>query len=271
MEQIAPSPQEKIIQKVSEALPELTDQEKEEALQVAREAKRDAIERKKYWDKITSEPQYRSYNAAELKNFLEHSRTATGKPFKIDNDNEELINRLCLYFAKDPRFNEIPGMSLDKGIALLGNVGVGKSHLMTFFMQNQHQSYVMMNCRQIEGRWCDEASLGKDRPRVGVIDRYSHFLQGSVNSNYFGHEELGICFDDLGTETSPSKSYGEEKHVLAEIIMNRYENKLPYNYTHFTVNLNPKEIEQKYGTRVRDRMREMCNQIFFHKDAKSRR
>lgn len=196
---------------------------------------------------------------------LKTSKNSLGKPFIVDRDNTQQVVMVCQYFAGE----STPDLDPNKGLALLGNVGVGKTHLMGFFFQNQVQSYVMANCRKIEGLWVEEASL-KDKPAQGVISRYSGPIHGAVNSNPFGHLQLGICFDDLGTETSPSKAYGEEKNVLAEILMNRYE-AMPFSQTHVTTNLSAHDIGVKYGTRIRDRFREMFNIITFPNEAKSRR
>lgn len=247
----------------------LTDEEVAEALRQAREEKFYRLEREKYWDKVLSEPEIQTFTAEQLFGRLKASRNPAGRSFVIDDDNREQVKLLCQYFAGDA--NAIPsGFSLNKGLALLGNVGIGKSYLMAFFFQNQLQSYAMVNCRKIEGQWVEEAGM-KDKPSQGVILRYSAPIQAAVNSNSFGHLQLGVCFDDLGTETSPSKAYGEEKNVLAEILMNRYESGMSFNMTHVTTNLSAHDIGIKYGTRIRDRFREMFNVISFPNNAKSRR
>lgn len=243
----------------------LSDEEKAEALRQAREDKFYRLEKERYWDGVLAEPEFRQYTAMELRSLLTASKSPTGKSFVIDKDNDQQVEMICRYFARVTA----PDIDLNKGLALLGNVGVGKTHIMAFFFQNQLQSYVMVNCRKIEGLWVEEASM-KDKPAQGVIARYSGLIQGAVNSNPFGHIQLGICFDDLGTETSPSKAYGEEKNVLAEILMNRYET-MPFSQTHVTTNLSAHDIGLKYGTRLRDRFREMFNVITFPNEAKSRR
>lgn len=231
--------------------------------------------RRLYWEGVNAEPDILYFTTNQLGNRLKASKNQHGKPFVIDDDNRAIVKLVCQYFAGDPEFEQSQDLggrnySLTKGLCLMGNVGVGKSHLMAFFIQNQNQSYTMANCRKIEGAWVEESS-SKDKPGKGVIERYSTAFQTAVNSNPFGHQALGVCFDDLGTETTPSKAYGEEKHVLAEILMNRYESGLPFNYTHITTNLSAHDVEIKYGTRVRDRFREMFNLIQFGNEAKSRR
>jgi DNA replication protein DnaC len=262
-------------QPAASELPDLTPEEEQQAILRAREAKYIQQKKAEYWEKVTNETPVKLWTAKELEAKLKVSKNAAGKPYVIDNDNRQIIELVCLYFACDPAFESHSdpfgnAYSLDKGLCLIGNVGTGKTHLMAFFFQNQNQSFTIANCRKIEGRWVEEMSA-KEKPQPGVIEFYSTEIKTAVNTNPFKQLALGVCFDDLGTETVPSKAYGEEKHVLAEILMNRYESGIPRNYTHVTTNLSPHEVGLKYGTRVKDRFREMFNAIIFDKDAKSRR
>lgn len=276
MQKLAPLQEKIILNDFSHIT--LTQEEHDEALRKARENKHYRLELERYKQRLIAEPEIRRYTTDELLGSLKLSRNAKGRPFIIDRDNEQAVRLVCQYFAEDPAFEQYEDFSLNKGLALLGNVGVGKTHLMSHFTQNQHASFVMLNCRRIEGMWVEEAGL-KDKPPVGVIQKYSATIQVAVNANRFGHKELGICFDDLGTETSPSKAYGEEKNVLGEILMNRYENfgafiagsTARFYMTHITTNLSAHDISIKYGQRLRDRFREMFNVITFPNDAKSRR
>lgn len=209
----------------------------------------------------------RSYTASQLYSRLENSITSTGKRFVIDADNERQIQKLCLYFSQDPDFEKDDRMHHRKGIMLAGGLGVGKTHLMSFFFQNQVASYAMVPCGYIENKW-----INAQKDDQEVIKYYSHNMTTvATNSNPFGHTEIGFCFDDLGTETIPSKRYGEEKNVMAEVLTNRYTNVKDFRHTHLTTNLTPAEIEKNYGDRLRDRFREMFNYITFDSSAKSRR
>jgi len=72
-----------------------------------------------------------------------------------------------------------------------------------------------------------------------------------------------LCLDDLGLE-STIKHYGNETNTIAEILLNRYHLFTTRGMiTHATTNLNPDELENLYGNRVRSRMREMFNLISF--------
>lgn len=232
---------------------ELTEDEIEEGLRLAREKKYHEIKKQEWFDKVKSRPVFRMYTSDELKSALLQTRSSTGKKFVIDEENRHAVEQLCLYFAKDARFTG----DLDKGILLKGPNGTGKSHLMSFFMQNQNLSYTVVMARAVENLWINET---KDEAGA-TIRKYSAMLPISENVNRFGHKEIGFCFDDLGSESIPSKKFGEEKVVLSEIILNRYDSKLPHNATHITTNLGAETVEKSYGTRIRDRFREMFNVI----------
>lgn len=186
--------------------------------------------------------------------------------FPIDEQAEKeymiIVKRLCAYFANDKRF-ETADLKLNRGLFLFGGVGVGKTTLLHAFRQNQAFSYRLISCREIEAEFSQEGD--------SVIQKFSFNYPIAINSNPFGAKEIGYCFDDLGTETSVSKHYGKAKNVMAEILLNRYDNKLDYRATHITTNLSAEELEQVYGTRVIDRIRQAFNLITFPVTAKSRR
>lgn len=240
---------------------ELTDEEKAEWLRKGREDKHYAIQREKYLGALRQPRLSHVFTAEEYyKAFTQH--------FPINEKQEKeyaaIVKRLCCYFANDKRF-ETTDLKLNRGILLFGGVGVGKTTLMQMFRQNQAFSYRVISCRQIESEYGTD---GAD-----VILKYSANYQVATNSNPFGHQEIGYCFDDLGTENSVTKHFGNAKNVMADIILNRYDNRAEINPrgTHITTNLAVDEIERLYGTRVIDRIRELFNIIEFHPATKSRR
>lgn len=230
---------------------ELTDEEVAIALHKGREEKYFRLKREAYNQKLRAEYTPKKFSAEQLIEAYERG-------FDLDDNNILIVQNLCYYFSEDARFQG----DLEKGLLLVGGVGIGKTTLMTFFKQNQKYSYRMLSCREIES---DFSSQGEKS-----VQYCSYNIGIAVNSNPFGHQEIGFCFDDLGTEAN-AKHYGKEKNVMAEIILNRYDNQLPGYCTHITTNLTAEQIKEQYGTRVTDRMREMFNIITFDKNAKSRR
>jgi DNA replication protein DnaC len=173
--------------------------------------------------------------------------------FVIDDFNRTVFEALCLYHTQDKRFEERGYGSLNKGIFLVGNVGAGKTLLMKAFAINKRRSYVMNNCAMI----ADGYSVN------GVEHLQQHYyasrLPSYLSRRYFFQDELGACYDDLGIEQIPSKHFGNEVNAMEKLILYRYQNEVPFNCTHFTSNLDANQVEALYGTRIRSRLREMCN------------
>lgn len=231
----------------------------DEDLRKAREEKHYKLERERYMASLTELRQSKTFTAEEYYKCFTQI-------FPVDEEREKeyalIVKRLCCYFSNDSRF-ETTDLKLNRGILLYGGVGVGKTTLMQAFRQNQAFSYRIISCREVEGQF---ASEGEE-----AINRFSVNYPVAVNSNPFGHQEIGYCFDDLGTENSNTKNYGNAKNVMTDILLNRYDTKLDPRSTHITTNLSAEEIEKTYGTRVMDRITENFNLITFPAKAKSRR
>lgn len=239
---------------------ELSLEETEEALRLARQAKFFKAKREEYFERITATKSLPLYSADVALAALKKTRSANGEQYQIDDSNFDVIVKLCLYFSGDKLAETKHGLKLNKGILLIGPPGVGKTHLMTFFRSNPLQSFVNPTCTSIENKWVNN---GNKEPftinDIGIIDYYSNVLSAPNDEPYL-HQDLGVCFEDLGSRDNPTqKRFGEDKNVMQEIIFNRYSNRIPYNQTHFTSNLGATELATKYGERVRDRLREMCN------------
>lgn len=113
-------------------------------------------------------------------------------------------------------------------------------------------------------------------PCRNVVFSFNHLgyktIEDYGNDGYF-------CFDDLGIEPI-GRHYGKDCNVMGEILLSRYDHykeTLPpprgswRGITHATTNLNAQELEERYGNRVRSRMREMFNLIAFDKESKDKR
>src|ERR1044072_7829644 len=235
---------------------ELTEEEKEavlaEALRRKQEAQKydDDMRRRREWEATIRRP----WTAEEMKKFLIWRAVKNGVMFKLDSDNEKVFKILCMYFTSDSRFEaQGDGFSLKKGIMLCGSVGRGKTTLMGVFRANQRRSYRLVSCRELADRF---ASEGHE-----MLHMWSRPLPHPNSIDTLFQTEIGVCFDDLGTEGS-KKNYGNSVNVMENIILNRYDmGVLPWYYTHLTTNLSGDEIEEYYGTRARSRMREMFNML----------
>lgn len=230
---------------------QLDDDEIAQAMAQARKAKHFRMKEAEYRRKLSEQFKPKNHTWKELFDVY-------GLEWDIDSDNEMIVRSLCMYFTRDENF---PG-DLNKGILLHGPVGVGKSAMMKFFKRNQTFAFRVVACRDISNSF---AAHGYD-----CIETYSSNHKLPINEDKYGMQEIGMCFDDLGTEPE-AKHFGADKNMMAEIILNRYDRGLPFISTHATMNITIEQLEQNYGSRVRDRLREMFNLIKFGKDAKTRR
>jgi len=170
--------------------------------------------------------------------------------FVLDKDTETAIDALRLYFSADPAFEGKGFGKLAKGLFLAGNVGTGKTLIMTAAAGNPRKPFRVIPTNRIAGYYQTQGIEGIER-----------FFNGSQPT--LGVGPAAYCFDDLGAENMSARYMGNELNVMAEIILERYSNKhfIPFHYTHFTTNLTQEEIINLYGTRIHSRLKEMCNVI----------
>lgn len=174
-----------------------------------------------------------------------------GKAFKIFEEDKGILFKLCNYFIQDEANCKRLDIDMDKGILLSGPVGCGKTSLMKLLrcIVPHQKPYKIMPARNIV--------FGFNHVGYKTIEDYG-------NSNYF-------CFDDLGVEPI-GRHYGKDCNVMGEIMLSRYDLFLQSKVkTHATTNLNAQELEERYGNRVRSRMRELFNLIAFDKGSGDKR
>lgn len=230
---------------------ELTEEEIKLALLKARQEKSAEIKRKAYAQKVMEEPKDVVYTAEQLKEMLINDST-----FQIDEFNELIVWQMCLYFSNDVRSS----LNKDKGLLLYGGIGCGKTTLISFFRGVVKNSFIIKSARTISYEYSQYGSES--------ILKYNSLIKIGSPSGYIG---VGICFDDLGTEVD-KKHYGNESNCMAEILLNRYDNHRNLKgKTHVTTNLNTTELEERYGQRVRSRLREMFNVLIFPENSPDRR
>jgi len=97
-------------------------------------------------------------------------------------------------------------------------------------------------------------------------------LANMIESNRASFEAAKRCsfliIDDMGTEPVSVKLYGNEFFPLIEILQHRYAEMLP---TIITTNLELSRISDYYGPRILDRLREMCETLYYTQGESYRR
>ncbi|MCG2611838.1 ATPase [Flavobacterium sp. SM15] len=210
-------------------------------------------------DTFTIENNVKVYQMQRCFKYLEKQGKKTyGQSFAIHEQDRSVILKLLVYAIRDKESALKLGIDLNKGIALTGPVGCGKTslmHLIKPFIYAKHD-YKIKTTREVAFEF---AKNGYD-----ALSQYSSKLN---NLNRLS----GFCFDDLGSEKQ-IKHFGSECNVMAEILLSRYDKFVENNaVTHITTNLSASEIEKIYGNRLRSRMREMFNLIAFDSSSLDKR
>ena len=170
-----------------------------------------------------------------------------GKKFRVHDEDRDILLKLCSYFIRDKEYCYANGIDIEKGILLSGPVGCGKTSLMKLLRHivPLQRPYEVIPCRNV--------TFAFNHLGFKTVEEYG-------NTKFF-------CFDDLGVEPV-GRFYGKDLNVMGEVLLSRYELYLSTKRkikTHATTNLNAEELEERYGNRVRSRMRELFNLIAFDK------
>jgi hypothetical protein len=259
-------------------LPDLDDEETAALLLAARKAKAQRLSTKAYFESINAKPpmptaeQLDTWVLAEARRADEHNPRYLGlQGFVLDDTNRAIFNALSLYFTQDPRFEQLSqeggqfegsNFSLRKGIALFGPVGCGKTTLLRLFTSNPRESFTVTPCTIVANNYKNEGDT--------YFDYYTS--RASVYGSAFRHSTGGRCFDDLGVEPIPVSYYSNKRNMMADVLERRYAlGSGACGLTHLTTNLSSDQIDELYGQRIRSRMRELFNAIYFDPHTPDRR
>ncbi|OEY72793.1 ATPase [Salegentibacter salarius] len=174
-----------------------------------------------------------------------------GKEFQLYKKDEKLLFKLCNYIIADKEKCQKFDLDPAKGILLTGPVGCGKTSFLKLlrYLVPHQKEYQVIPCRNIAFAF---HHLG-----FKTIEDYG-------NNSY-------LCFDDLGVEPA-GRFYGQDCNVMGEILLSRYELFLNHKIkTHATTNLDSDELEERYGSRVKSRMRQLFNLVTFDEKTADKR
>jgi energy-coupling factor transporter ATP-binding protein EcfA2 len=192
------------------------------------------------------------YEFEKVKRYLNiKGKFLFGAKFNIHDEDKELLLKLSSYFVADRETCSNLGIDIDKGILLTGPVGCGKTTLMRLlpYIIPHKTASTLIPCRNLV---------------FGFNGIGSKLIQDYDNNRSY-------CFDDLGVEHT-GRFFGKDCNVMGELLISRYDSfKSNGIKTHITTNLNADEIQNKYGERVRSRMREMFNLISFSENSFDKR
>jgi hypothetical protein len=193
-------------------------------------------------------------NPIKLYNHVIYCLKAQCKDFErpfINNDKlfNEFVLTLSYYFANDERFLESKLIqnraSLKKALFIHGNYGFGKSSVLLEFQK----LHLPGNSFSYKTSYEIKQALEDKKQGTYVTPETSACL-ATLQKN-------PMLIDELGKE---GKSYGEE--TLVSVLNKRHELFVSTGKkTHFTSNLKPELIGEKYGFHIHSRLHESCNII----------
>ena len=210
---------------------------------------------------ITTLPARYDYPACWL--FLDEKGKAIygTKKFHMYPEYGEVIARLFVWALRDEESAHRLNIDLNKGIMLTGPVGCGKTSLMNllrYFLPSAERHY-LKPCYKIASEYTTEG--------YAALSRYSDYAFHPGT-----RKPVTICFDDLGLEPPLVYHYKNPCNTMAETLFSRHDYFISdLMLTHITTNLNSQEIEDRYGMRVRSRMRELFNVVPFEKGTSDKR
>ncbi|MGB5383160.1 MAG: ATPase [Lutimonas sp.] len=171
--------------------------------------------------------------------------------FTLHESDKSLLLQLCAYFLNDQQLCATFKLDLNKGILLTGPVGCGKTSFMKLLstITTKKKTFDLIPARNIAFEFSNQG--------FSVIEKYGN--------------HKSFCFDDLGVEPN-GKHFGAECNVIGEVLLSRYDLFVNHKVkTHATTNLNAEELEDRYGNRLRSRMRAMFNLVGIESNAKDKR
>ena len=171
------------------------------------------------------------------------------KNLAVDNSNRETIKLLIDYMQE----SENSKLSVLKGVLLIGDVGTGKSMLMSIFAEygaynKLKKAFHVQTSRDIERKYKNEGYAG--------VQYYSNYF----GTNRYGSDIVNLCIDDLGIEEGTISNYGDKCDAVSEVLLDRYDKMLNSNVLTFaTSNLGDEEFKARYSKRLVSRFNEMFN------------
>lgn len=103
-----------------------------------------------------------------------------------------------------------------------------------------------------------------DRTTISMTIHDAMHVINVCKEGYKGFKQLmlipALGIDDVGIEPYEILDFGNVLSPIVDLITKRYEEQL---FTFITTNLTPRDIRERYGERIADRLNEMSEKIIF--------
>lgn len=160
-----------------------------------------------------------------------------GKDLICNDFTMQIIKPLCYFLSEDERFESELGYSLQKGIMFRGISGIGKTFIVKCAAGNELNPISVLSMLEI----------ADDVKQDGEFNLPQGFKK------YY--------LDDVGSEENIQNHYGTKINWFKNFIETFYLRSQQYNRLIISTNNTAKDIEDKYGFRVRSRAKDMFNVI----------
>lgn len=166
------------------------------------------------------------------------SKNVYQKDLIVNEQTKPLIKVLCFFLSRDPRFETELGYNLKKGLLLRGVSGLGKTHLVKCLEENELNPICVLS----------------------MVEITNHIQADGEYQIEMGNRKI-LYLDDVGTESPVVKYYGTERGFFKNFIELYYHKNKPFENLMLSTNNSFSELEEKYGFRVRSRIKDMFNVV----------
>jgi hypothetical protein len=156
----------------------------------------------------------------------------------VNEQTKSLITILCFFLSNDKRFETELGYSFSKGLLLRGPTGIGKTSLVECLSANELNPIHIISM-------------------LDVVDEIKSTGEYQIKR---GDNKI-LYLDDVGTEESTALHYGNKINFFKNFIETVYLKNKIFNQLIISTNCSFTEMEEKYGFRVRSRMKDMFNVV----------
>jgi hypothetical protein len=159
-----------------------------------------------------------------------------GKKILVTGDTSKLIKVVCFFLGNDKRFEDEFGYSFKKGLWIRGVSGLGKTYLLTCLKDNLIKPINIYSMIDITKEISNEGNFNVDYSKI-------------------------VYLDDVGSEDLNVKHYGTDVNFFKNFIESYYLNSNRFDRLIVSTNNNFSEIENRYGFRVKSRIKDMFNVV----------